>query len=135
MRPHARFEGPWIANTSHPILEIGNDADPVTPGRYAVKMAKGFEGAVALIQNSGGHCSISAPSRCTMGWVNLYFQTGILPPPGTVCEPDVLPFGPGPDEEATLAACDPSHAIAAAMLKSGGGYMHGHLNNGLWGIM
>ncbi|KAK8211488.1 hypothetical protein M8818_003141, partial [Zalaria obscura] len=24
-----------------------------------------------------------------------YFQTGILPPPGTVCQPDVIPFGPG----------------------------------------
>jgi hypothetical protein len=76
VRPVHRFKGPWIAKTSHPILEIGNTADPVTPGRYAKKMAKGFEGAVALIQDSPGHCSLAAPSNCTIGYVQRYFQTG-----------------------------------------------------------
>ncbi len=76
MRAHHRFAGPWVANTSHPILEIGNSADPVTPGRYAKKMAEGFEGAVALIQDSAGHCSLAAPSICTAAYVKKYFQTG-----------------------------------------------------------
>lgn len=58
-----------MANTSHPILEIGNTADPVTPGRYAKKMAEGFPGAVALIQDSAGHCSLSTPSDCTETYV------------------------------------------------------------------
>lgn len=131
-RPYSRFEGPWIGNTSHPILEIGNDADPVTPGRYAVKMAKGFTNGVALIQNSGGHCSISAPSKCTENYVRRYFQTGELPAPNTVCEVDAYPFGPGPDESAVLdeeavRRRERQLGIARALYASGGGY----LNSGL----
>lgn len=137
VRPYSRFEGPWVGKTSHPILEIGNDADPVTPGRYAVKMAKGFTNGVALIQNSGGHCSISAPSKCTEKYVRQYFQTGELPPAGTVCEPDVLPFGPGPDgmealDEEAVTRRVRQLGIARAMYASGGGYLNGGLSASPW---
>lgn len=77
-------------------MEIGNTADPVTPGRYAKKMAKGFTGAVALIQDSPGHCSLSAPSNCTRTYIRQYFQTGKLPDEGTVCPVDELPFDNSP---------------------------------------
>lgn len=100
VRSHYRFTADWVGNTSHPIMEIGNTADPVTPGRYAKKMAKGFEGAVALIQDSPGHCSLAAPSRCTTAYVRQYFQTGALPEEGTVCPVDDIPFGK--DEEEVL---------------------------------
>jgi len=89
-----RYTGPWKANTSHPLLFIGNTADPVTPGLYAREMAKGFEGAVALMQDSGGHCSDAAFSYCTTGYLRQYFQTGELPPVNTTCAADVVPFGP-----------------------------------------
>jgi pimeloyl-ACP methyl ester carboxylesterase len=89
-----RFTGPFKAKTSHPLLFVGNTADPVTPGRYARQMAEGFEGAVALMQDSGGHCSDSAFSYCTTGYIKQYFQTGELPPANTTCGVDVLPFGP-----------------------------------------
>lgn len=89
-----RFRGPWKANTSHPLLLIGNTADPVTPGRYARKMAEGFSGAVALMQDSGGHTSDAAFSYCTTGYIRQYFQTGELPPANTTCGVDVVPFGP-----------------------------------------
>ena len=36
VRPLYRFTGPYEANTSHPILWIGNTADPVTPVRSCV---------------------------------------------------------------------------------------------------
>lgn len=91
-----RFRGPWKANTSHPLLFVGNTADPVTPGLFAQQMAEGFEGAVALIQDSGGHCSDAAFSFCTTGYLRQYFQTGELPPVNTTCAADVVPFGPGP---------------------------------------
>jgi len=97
VRAHYRFTDDWVANTSHPIMEIGNTADPVTPGRYAKKMAKGFKGAVALIQDSPGHCSLAVYSNCTTSYVRQYFQTGELPEEGTVCPADYLPFGPTPD--------------------------------------
>jgi pimeloyl-ACP methyl ester carboxylesterase len=89
-----RFTGPFKAKTSHPLLFVGNTADPVTPGRYAQQMAEGFEGAVALMQDSGGHCSDSAFSYCTTGYIKQYFQTGELPPANTTCGVDILPFGP-----------------------------------------
>lgn len=128
IRPNHRFEGPWVGNTSHPILEIGNTADPVTPGRYAKKMAKGFPGAVALIQDSGGHCSLSAPSACTWGYVQQYFQTGELPPEDTVCPADAVPFGPGPDDVSAMSMetrkiMEQQSIIAKAFYASGGGHM------------
>ena len=136
VRAYSRFEGPWVGNTSHPILQIGNSADPVTPGRFAKKMAKGFPGAVALIQDSGGHCSISSPSNCTTGYVRQYFQTGELPPEGTVCKPDALPFGPGPDEAAVLdqgteILRERQLKIARALYASGGGFWNGGFEAGL----
>jgi pimeloyl-ACP methyl ester carboxylesterase len=107
-----RYTGPWTANTSHPLLFIGNTHDPVTPGLFAREMAKGFEGAVALMQDSSGHCSLSALSYCTQGHVRRYFQTGELPPVNTTCAVDVLPFGDwygpgygdGDDDDAVEAA-------------------------------
>lgn len=94
-----RYTGPWQANTSHPLLFVGNTADPVTPGLYAREMAKGFEGAVALMQNSGGHTSEAAFSYCTTGFLRQYFQTGELPPVNTTCAADVIPFGPLHDSD------------------------------------
>lgn len=128
IRPNHRFEGPWVANTSHPILEIGNTADPVTPGRYAKKMAKGFTGAVALIQDSGGHCSLAAPSKCTQNYVRQYFQTGELPPEDTVCKADYVPFGPAPgdlnavDVETEILMAQQA-TIARALYGAGGGHL------------
>ncbi|KAH9483232.1 hypothetical protein JR316_0005336 [Psilocybe cubensis] len=90
--PTTQFRGPFEGKTSHPILMIGNTADPVTPLSSARKMAQGFEGSVVLQQNSLGHCSLAAPSPCTYRHVRNYFVDGILPPEGTVCEPDVELF-------------------------------------------
>nr|POE88123.1 putative hydrolase [Quercus suber] len=94
VRPLHRFVGPWKAKTSHPLLLIGNTADPVTPAHHAHHMAKGFEGARVLTQDSAGHCSISTFSNCTTHYVREYFQQGELPPANTICPADELPFGP-----------------------------------------
>ncbi|KAL7272443.1 hypothetical protein RUND412_004758 [Rhizina undulata] len=93
VRPKWRFEGKLAANTSWPLLFIGNTADTVTPVRNARKMSQNYGGSVVLEQNSEGHCSISSPSVCTARHVNTYFATGELPPPGVVCETDIKPFG------------------------------------------
>ncbi|EKM58438.1 uncharacterized protein PHACADRAFT_252753, partial [Phanerochaete carnosa HHB-10118-sp] len=50
-----RFAGPFVGNTSFPILLIGNTADPVTPlAQYARKMSRGFNNSVVLHQDSVG---------------------------------------------------------------------------------
>ncbi|KEF59390.1 uncharacterized protein A1O9_04234 [Exophiala aquamarina CBS 119918] len=88
-----RFSGPFSASTSHPILWIGNTLDTVTPLRNAQHMKTLFPGSVLLQQDSEGHCSPTAPSLCTAKAVRKYFQTGELPLAGTLCKPDIKPFG------------------------------------------
>ncbi|KAK7057882.1 Abhydrolase-4 domain-containing protein [Favolaschia claudopus] len=86
--PKDHFQGPFVANTSFPLLMVGNTADPVTPLWAAKKMSRGFAGSVVLTQDSPGHCSLAAPSICTQKHIRRYFLDGILPEPGTVCDVD-----------------------------------------------
>ncbi|TFK64069.1 alpha/beta-hydrolase [Pluteus cervinus] len=79
------FQGPFVANTSFPILLIGNTADPVTPLWAAQKMSKGFKNSMVLTQDTPGHCSISMPSLCTTQYIRDYFVDGSVPTIGTIC--------------------------------------------------
>ncbi|KAJ7499974.1 TAP-like protein-domain-containing protein [Mycena latifolia] len=81
--PKNNFQGPFVANTSFPLLLVGNTADPAAPLWAAKKMSQGFAGSVVLTQDSAGHCSISGPSLCTQQHIRQYFRDGILPAPGT----------------------------------------------------
>ncbi|KAJ7755225.1 TAP-like protein-domain-containing protein [Mycena metata] len=101
--PKTHFQGPFVANTSFPLLLLGNTADPVTPLWTAKKMSQGFAGSVVLTQDSAGHCSLSAPSICTQKYVHDYFVDGTLPPPGTVCPVIAGPF-PAVDVETGMDA-------------------------------
>ncbi|KAK0479822.1 TAP-like protein-domain-containing protein [Armillaria luteobubalina] len=80
------FRGPITANTSYPILFIGNTADPLTPLSLAKKTSCTFPGSIVLTQNSSGHTSLAAWSACRNAHVQAYFQNGILPDDETVCE-------------------------------------------------
>ncbi|KAJ7799978.1 TAP-like protein-domain-containing protein [Mycena olivaceomarginata] len=98
--PKNHFQGPFVANTSFPLLLVGNTADPVTPLWAANKMSHGFNGSVVLTQDSAGHCSLSGPSICTQKHIRRYFLNGTLPAPGTVCAVDAPPFPvPGSDAD------------------------------------
>ncbi|KAJ6541006.1 TAP-like protein-domain-containing protein [Mycena vulgaris] len=90
--PKNHFQGPFVANTSFPLLLVGNTADPVTPLWSAHKMSEGFNGSVVLTQDSVGHASISAPSICTQKHIRQYFLNGVLPEPGTICDVIGSPF-------------------------------------------
>ena len=98
--------------TSHPLLFISNTADPVTPLKAGVKMAKKFVDAGLLEQQSEGHCSLAAVSKCTVRKVRAYFTTGEVPPPPQdgdsgewsdgkweKCEADEWPFHPYTGED------------------------------------
>ncbi|KAF9040650.1 TAP-like protein-domain-containing protein [Panaeolus papilionaceus] len=91
--PKTNFRGPFNATTSHPLLIIGNTADPVTPLWAAKKMSAGSTDSVVLTQDSPGHCSVSAPSTCTQTYIRKYFVEGTLPEPGTICPTDTPIFG------------------------------------------
>lgn len=113
VRPVERFNGPFIGNTSFPLLFIGNVADPVAPLWAAEKASKGFADSVVLTQNNAGHCSIAAPSLCTAGHVRAYFRDGALPPPGTVCEVDQTVF-PADDVKRIRALPEDSQQLLSA---------------------
>ncbi|KAF2100184.1 alpha/beta-hydrolase [Rhizodiscina lignyota] len=77
--------------TAFPMLFITNSIDPVTPMANARAMASKFPGSVLLEQDSVGHTSSTGVSNCTLGHVYDYWK-GKLPSPGTVCQPNALPF-------------------------------------------
>ncbi|KAJ7616540.1 TAP-like protein-domain-containing protein [Roridomyces roridus] len=107
--PKTNFRGPFVANTSFPLLLVGNTVDPVTPLWAANKMSKGFAGSVVLTQDSIGHGSPAAPSLCTQKHIRRYFREGVLPKVGTVCSTDGGPFDgplPGGDEEEVVFDVD-----------------------------
>ncbi|EEU46614.1 uncharacterized protein NECHADRAFT_100212 [Fusarium vanettenii 77-13-4] len=102
-RPKWRFSEKDIKkDTAHPILFIGNMADNVTPLQSAFNNSARFPSSVVLRQNSYGHCSLAAPSTCTVQYIRKYFQDGTLPPAGSECDPDYDLFEmPAKGEEAT----------------------------------
>ncbi|KAF5357303.1 hypothetical protein D9758_005912 [Tetrapyrgos nigripes] len=80
------------ANTSHPLLVIGNTADPATPLAGAKKTSLSFPGSVLLTQDFPEHSSINTNSTCTHQHVAAYFANGTLPEEGTVCSLDAPLF-------------------------------------------
>lgn len=87
------FTGPPSAdNTSTPILFASNTLDPVTPHRAAEKMSKLFGGSGLITQDAVGHCTVDSPSQCVFEYMRQYIKDGSLPPEGTVCQPDEVPF-------------------------------------------
>ena len=92
--------------TSYPLLFLSNSHDPVTPLHAGLKMAKKFVNAGLIEQQSEGHCTLAAASKCTTNAVKAYFSEGKVPPPPTFggkaledgtwvkCEADEWPFHP-----------------------------------------
>lgn len=89
VRAKWRFEGPFGADTSHPIFFISQSLDPVTPLRNAARATKLFPGSAMVEIGGAGHCSVSMPSVEGMLAVRRYFGMGDVPTNGTRYEVDV----------------------------------------------
>jgi pimeloyl-ACP methyl ester carboxylesterase len=86
-----RYTGPWTAQTANPVLVVGNRFDPATPYRGAVTLARLLPRSRLLTLNGWGHTS-EGKSSCIDAHTARYLLTTRVPRPGTVCQPDIVPF-------------------------------------------
>ena len=86
------YTGPWNRETAAPILVIGNRYDPSTNYANSVTMSRLLANARLLTVDGYGHTVLLNPSQCANDFETRYFVSGELPPPGTVCPQDRLPF-------------------------------------------
>jgi pimeloyl-ACP methyl ester carboxylesterase len=118
------FDGPWNHTTANPVLVVGNLFDPATPYHGAVTVDRLLPNSRLLTLAGWGHTSLFA-SACIDANVSAYLLTSRVPPRGTVCQPDVVPFAqPAAATQAARAAGAPSKAalipspMAQRLLKS-----------------
>jgi pimeloyl-ACP methyl ester carboxylesterase len=93
VRGQDTYSGPWNAPTS-PILVIGNTTDPFLPLRDAIAMTRQLANARLLVVHGYGHTALLNPSTCASNSMTAYFNTGALPPKGTICRQNLPPFAP-----------------------------------------
>lgn len=100
-----RYLGPWAADTSAPVLVVGNTFDGITGYEGAVAASRLLRGSRLLTYAGWGHCALGK-SDCVDGHVAGYLLDGTLPPEGTVCPAPGNPFllWPYPPPEAVARA-------------------------------
>ncbi|KAF3361000.1 hypothetical protein VdG1_01009 [Verticillium dahliae VDG1] len=83
-RPRRRFEGPYGANTSFPILFLNARLDNITPLRSAQANSALFPGSELVILEGRGHVFIPQ-SICMNEHARSYMQDGKMPKANTTC--------------------------------------------------
>jgi pimeloyl-ACP methyl ester carboxylesterase len=90
-----RYTGPFDTPTAHPVLVMSTRYDPVTRYQDAVSTSRILPGSRLLTVNGWGHTA-AGRSACADRHAAAYLLTGVLPPAGTVCAPDEVPFAAAP---------------------------------------
>jgi pimeloyl-ACP methyl ester carboxylesterase len=107
-----RYLGPWTARTSSPVLVVGNYFDPATRYQGAVTASRLLPNSRLLSYAGWGHAAFFvAGNFCIDNYVTRYLVTTKVPPVGTVCQPQGVPFGPS-----ALAQSADRAALTAATL-------------------
>lgn len=134
IRPKWRFAGPWGTPPADPSLKEGVPAapilftstrlDPVTPLYDAYLMSKDHPGSAVLIHETVGHCAApSGWSDCFNERIRAYFDDGVVPANGTVCDTTCKPFSKDgyclPPAELVAAGVEESIFDFAADRRSG----------------
>jgi pimeloyl-ACP methyl ester carboxylesterase len=86
-----RYTGPWTAQTSAPVLVVGNHFDGVTDHAGAVAAAGLLPNSRLLSYAGWGHTAYKR-SACVTDFVSAYLLTVALPPEGQVCPANPNPF-------------------------------------------
>lgn len=133
-RPKWRYAGPFTTPPSDPSLKDDAPAapilftttrlDPVTPLRQAFAMSVGHPGSSVLIHDTVGHCAtFSGWSDCFRDAVRAYFDDGVVPENGTVCDTTCKPFSKDgkcpPPDHVVAAGGDKAFSSFAAERRSG----------------
>ncbi|WP_203186881.1 alpha/beta hydrolase [Streptomyces pratensis] len=87
-----RWTGPWDTPTANPVLVVGTTYDPSTAYPNSRAMTEALADARLLTNEGYGHTALLNPSSCVQEHESRYFIDGILPPAGTTCRQDTLPF-------------------------------------------
>jgi pimeloyl-ACP methyl ester carboxylesterase len=87
-----RYVGPWNKRTANPILVVNITTDPGTPYPNAVSMVRLLDRARLLTVDGYGHTAFLNKSACADAYESAYFIDGTLPPAGTTCRQDRVPF-------------------------------------------
>ena len=87
-----QYVGPWNKPTPNTILVVGNTHDPSTPYANSVALVRELGKARLLTVEGFGHTELLNPSQCAGQFESSYLIDGTLPPEGTVCQQDVVPF-------------------------------------------
>ena len=85
-----RYAGPWNRRTANVVLVINPTFDPATPYVMAQRMARQLGNARLLTLDGFGHTTNF--SACIDDWYNRYLLAGAVPPAGTRCAQDQVPF-------------------------------------------
>jgi pimeloyl-ACP methyl ester carboxylesterase len=87
-----RYAGPWNRHTASTILVLGNTGDPITSYQSSVAMSRDLAKARLLTVRGYGHTEYDNPSTCATNDEVRYLLTGKLPPVGTSCPQNAVPF-------------------------------------------
>lgn len=87
----SRYAGPFDATTAHPVLVASTLYDPATRYEGAVTVAGLLPNSRLLTVNGWGHTTLFL-SQCADEAVSSYLVDGTLPPEGTLCQQDWVPF-------------------------------------------
>jgi hypothetical protein len=87
-----RYAGPWNRRTATTILVMSLTGDPLTTHEDAIAMTRDLARARLLTINGFGHTELANPSTSAVNDEVRYFTTGVLPPAGTTCQQDAIPF-------------------------------------------
>lgn len=104
------------ANTSFPLLFVGNTVDPVTPLIAAKQTSAKFPGSRVLTYDIPGHGMMALPGNaCMDAHFRNYMLNGTLPEEDTVCEDSRTFFG---SANGTETGSDSSEEIPTEKLRS-----------------
>ena len=89
------YSGPWDAETTTPILVLGNrGGDPSTRYANTVSATSVLGNARLLPVDMYGHTAYNLASTCVNEKVDAYLISLTVPAPGTSCDTDFGPFDP-----------------------------------------